>query len=47
MNGSGLLILNPPWQLDEQLKPALRELADALGEDGRGDWRLDWLRAPP
>ncbi|BCT91271.1 ribosomal RNA large subunit methyltransferase J [Lysobacter helvus] len=46
MNGSGLLVLNPPWKLDAALKPALHELADALGEEGRGGWRVEWLREP-
>ena len=47
----GLVLIDPPYeaQLEEfdTALAALRELADALGEDGRGDWRLDWLRAPP
>ncbi|HZV22842.1 MAG TPA: 23S rRNA (adenine(2030)-N(6))-methyltransferase RlmJ [Luteimonas sp.] len=30
MNGSGLLLLNPPWQFDVQLSPALDALSDAL-----------------
>jgi 23S rRNA (adenine2030-N6)-methyltransferase len=30
MNGSGLLLLNPPWQFDVQLSPALEALSDAL-----------------
>jgi 23S rRNA (adenine2030-N6)-methyltransferase len=45
MNGSGLLLLNPPWQLDAALAPALRMLEGALGEAGAST-RLDWLRAP-
>lgn len=46
MNGSGLLLLNPPFRLDVALAPALRELAAALGEREPMS-RLDWLRAPP
>ncbi len=45
MNGSGLLLLNAPWQLDQALAPALPLLCDALGETG-ASWRMDWLRAP-
>ncbi|QNP40124.1 23S rRNA (adenine(2030)-N(6))-methyltransferase RlmJ [Lysobacter solisilvae (ex Woo and Kim 2022)] len=45
MNGSGLLILNAPFQLDEKLGPALRALAEALGER-KPQWHLEWLRAP-
>ncbi len=43
LNGSGMLLCNPPWQLDVALAPALRRLAEILGEDA-GQWRLDWLR---
>ena len=46
MNGSGMLVVNPPWQLDVALAPALRALAGALGERG-ADSRLHWLRDPP
>ena len=44
LNGSGLLILNPPWQLDTELAPALPVLAKLLGEDGGGQARLEWLK---
>jgi 23S rRNA (adenine2030-N6)-methyltransferase len=46
MNGSGLLVLNPPWQLDKALAPALPSLCEALGEPG-ASWRMEWLRAAP
>ncbi len=44
MNGSGMLVWNAPWQLDARLSPALARLADALGEQRAGTFRLDWLR---
>ena len=44
MNGSGMLLLNPPWQLDEVFRPALAELAAILGEGGQGHATLAWLR---
>lgn len=44
MNGSGMLVLNPPWQLDETFQPALIELATLLGEGGAGRGELTWLR---
>jgi len=46
MNGSGMLLLNPPWQLDRALAPALAVLAERLGEAG-ASWRSEWLRPPP
>ena len=43
MNGSGMLILNPPWKLEAAVEPALRPLAQAMGETG-ASWRLTWLK---
>jgi 23S rRNA (adenine2030-N6)-methyltransferase len=44
MNGSGMLILNPPWKLDAELAAALPGLAKAMGEDGAGAHRIEWLK---
>ena len=44
MNGSGMLLLNPPWQYERELEATLPVLRDALQEDAGGSWRLDWLR---
>ena len=46
MNGSGMLLLNPPWQFDRTLAPALEAIRAALGEAGAAT-RIDWLRTPP
>jgi 23S rRNA (adenine2030-N6)-methyltransferase len=43
LNGSGLIIANPPWQLDEELRPALTELHRVLAPQGAGGSRIDWL----
>jgi len=45
MNGSGMLLLNAPWQFDTLLRPAMHALQQALGEPGASS-RVDWLRAP-
>jgi 23S rRNA (adenine2030-N6)-methyltransferase len=45
MNGSGLLLLNPPWRLEAALAPALEALRRRLGEDGSRA-SLDWIRPP-
>ncbi|MDH5824127.1 23S rRNA (adenine(2030)-N(6))-methyltransferase RlmJ [Luteimonas sp. RD2P54] len=45
MNGSGLLLLNPPWRLDAALGPALQALRERLGGAG-AEIRLEWLRRP-
>jgi 23S rRNA (adenine2030-N6)-methyltransferase len=43
LNGSGLVLVNPPWTLEGELKVLLPALASALGRDGRGRVTLDWL----
>ena len=43
LNGSGMIILNPPWQFDLEIAPALDEISRALGIDGAGAARVDWL----
>ncbi|QNN47450.1 23S rRNA (adenine(2030)-N(6))-methyltransferase RlmJ [Thermomonas brevis] len=45
MNGSGMLLLNPPWQFDAAMRPALDAIRAALGEPGASA-RVEWLRAP-
>ena len=45
MNGSGMLVFNAPWKLQDALRPALAELRDALGEEG-AHAQAEWLRAP-
>ncbi|MCC7096616.1 MAG: 23S rRNA (adenine(2030)-N(6))-methyltransferase RlmJ, partial [Thermomonas sp.] len=46
MNGSGMLLLNPPWQFDGILQPALLALQASLGDAG-GSSASTWLRTPP
>lgn len=46
MNGSGMLVLNAPWQLDQQLKPALAKVAKVLAETAGASARVEWLKAP-
>lgn len=43
LNGSGLLIANPPWQFDVHMRPALAALHRILSPDGAGGVRIDWL----
>ncbi|MBF7729867.1 23S rRNA (adenine(2030)-N(6))-methyltransferase RlmJ [Pseudomonas sp. N040] len=42
LSGSGLVIANPPWGLEDELRSLLPWLAQALAQSA-GDWRLDWL----
>jgi 23S rRNA (adenine2030-N6)-methyltransferase len=43
LNGSGMLIMNPPWQLDAALRIAYAELLPLLAVDGQGSSRVSWL----
>lgn len=43
LNGAGMLIVNPPWQLDQRLAPALPWLQRRLAATGRGRSRVSWL----
>jgi 23S rRNA (adenine2030-N6)-methyltransferase len=43
LNGSGLLIINPPYRLEETLDGCLPWLHARLAEPGRGRHRISWL----
>jgi 23S rRNA (adenine2030-N6)-methyltransferase len=43
MAGAGLVIVNPPWLLDERLKELLPQLHALLSEDGFGGTSVEWL----
>lgn len=40
LTGSGMLVVNPPWKLRDELEPALIWLARELGRDGPGSFRM-------
>jgi 23S rRNA (adenine2030-N6)-methyltransferase len=44
LNGSGLVISNPPWGLEEELNELMPWLATLLGQS-QGGWKVDWLIA--
>jgi 23S rRNA (adenine2030-N6)-methyltransferase len=41
LNGSGLVIANPPWKFDAEMRDSLEELHTAL--DGKGASNVQWL----
>lgn len=44
MFGSGMLVINPPWQLDQTLADVSPWLVEQLQvAAGSGRWRVDWL----
>jgi 23S rRNA (adenine2030-N6)-methyltransferase len=42
LTACGLLVINPPWRLEDELKTLLPALASAVSA-GNGRFRLDWL----
>ena len=43
MAGAGLVIVNPPWMLDERLKELLPQLHKVLSPEGLGGTSVDWI----
>lgn len=41
LNGCGLLAVNPPWPLHEQLKIVLPELSERLAQGAGAGWRVE------
>ena len=45
LTSTGLLIVNPPWKLQAELKAILPELEKPLGQGGAGRFRLEMAKA--
>ena len=45
LNGSGLVVANPPWQWDEEMRVMCAELCRLLAPDATGTSRVEWLVA--
>ncbi len=43
MKGCGLVVVNPPWQIDQAIRPELDFLADVLAQEPGGEAHLRWL----
>lgn len=43
LNGTGMVIVNAPWKLDDALRDSLRLLPKLLGTPGESEYRLTWL----
>ena len=42
--GTGMIVVNPPYTLETELKVLLPALVKVLADDGRGRHRLEWIR---
>lgn len=43
LHGTGMILVNPPYTLEAELKVLLPALAALLADEGRGRYRLEWL----
>jgi 23S rRNA (adenine2030-N6)-methyltransferase len=43
ISGTGMIIVNCPWQIDEQINSVLGWLTDSLVDGDEGSFCLDWL----
>jgi 23S rRNA (adenine2030-N6)-methyltransferase len=43
LDGCGMIIVNPPFVLEDELRAILPLLAQCLGEDAEAGFRLDWI----
>jgi 23S rRNA (adenine2030-N6)-methyltransferase len=43
LNGSGMVIINAPWKLDDTLREPMRAMSRLLSQEKPAQWRLDWL----
>jgi 23S rRNA (adenine2030-N6)-methyltransferase len=45
LNGCGMLILNPPWRLDDEMRQFAAPLAHLFARDGDAHSRVEWLKS--
>lgn len=43
MTGSGMIIVNPPWKLEQQMKQLLPWLTKQLQQDEQAQFTIEWL----
>ena len=46
MTGSGMIVVNPPWTLEQQMGELLPWLVDKLGQSPEANFKLRWLSPP-
>lgn len=44
LSGSGMIVVNPPYVLENEMRLLLPALAGVLGDAGRGGSRVEWIR---
>lgn len=43
LHGTGMIVVNPPYVLEEEMRTVLPVLADVLSDEGRGRWSVEWV----
>ncbi|MGK5093353.1 23S rRNA (adenine(2030)-N(6))-methyltransferase RlmJ [Deltaproteobacteria bacterium TL4] len=43
MHGSGILVVNPPWHLNEQMQNLCNHLTPLLAQETEAGYRVEWL----
>ncbi|RYE55028.1 MAG: 23S rRNA (adenine(2030)-N(6))-methyltransferase RlmJ, partial [Hyphomicrobiales bacterium] len=43
LHGTGMIVINPPFVLEEEMQVLMPLLADVLSDEGRGRWSIDWV----
>lgn len=43
MTASGIIVINPPWTLEDQMKKILPYLTRTLVPEGTGSWSVNWI----
>ena len=43
LHGTGMIVINPPFVLEEEMRVLMPVLADVLSDEGRGRWAIDWV----
>ena len=43
LHGTGMIVINPPFVLEQEMRVLLPALADLLADEGRGKWSVEWL----
>ncbi len=43
LDGSGLVVINPPFVFEKEMRIVLPELGKILAEDRKARWSLDWI----
>jgi 23S rRNA (adenine2030-N6)-methyltransferase len=42
--GTGMIVVNPPFVLEDEMRKLLPELAGVLADEERGGWTVEWIR---